>query len=283
MNPLRRLHLDPFLVMILLMVLAATIVPAQGIGKTFFKHLTTAAIALLFFMHGAKLSREAVLAGVGHWRLHLLVLSTTFVLFPLLGRNVAAAICSAATSSLLGVFLSPLLVGLLLSAQGQTDLASSIRAVMLQLLLPFILGHLSRPLTAAWVAKNRRLIRITDQSSILLVVYTAFSEAVLEGIWSSVSLGTLVIIGVVSLALLAVVLAFTTYSARALGFNKADEITIVFCGSKKSLANGIPMANILFPPASVGILVLPLMLFHQIQLMLCAVLAQRYAKRPQED
>ena len=210
MNPLRRLHLDPFLVMILLMVLAATIVPAQGIGKTFFKHLTTAAIALLFFMHGAKLSREAVLAGVGHWRLHLLVLSTTFVLFPLLGLalrplvptllipetyqgflylcalpatvqsaiaftsvargNVAAAICSAATSSLLGVFLSPLLVGLLLSAQGQTDLASSIRAVMLQLLLPFILGHLSRPLTAAWVAKNLRLIRITDQSSIQNVV-----------------------------------------------------------------------------------------------------------------
>ena len=154
---------------------------------------------------------------------------------------------------------------------------------MLQLLLPFVLGHLSRPLTANWIAKNRRLIKITDQSSILLVVYTAFSEAVLEGIWSRVSLGTLVIIGIVSFILLAVVLVFTTYSARALGFNKADEITIVFCGSKKSLANGIPMANILFPPASVGILVLPLMLFHQIQLMICAVLAQRYAQRPQDD
>ena len=255
MNPIRRLHLDPFLAMILLMVLAATVVPAQGIGKTFFKHLTTAAIALLFFMHGAKLSREAVLAGVGHWRLHLLVLATTFVLFPLLGLalhplvptvltpetyqgflylcalpatvqsaiaftsvargNVAAAICSAATSSLLGVFLSPLLVGLLLSAQGQTDLASSISAVMLQLLLPFVLGHLSRPLTANWIAKNRRLIKITDQSSILLVVYTAFSEAVLEGIWSRVSLGTLLVIGIVSFVLLAVVLVFTTYSARA--------------------------------------------------------------------
>ena len=154
---------------------------------------------------------------------------------------------------------------------------------MLQLLLPFVLGHLSRPLTANWIAKNRRLIKITDQSSILLVVYTAFSEAVLEGIWSRVSLGTLVIIGIVSFILLAVVLVFTTYSARVLGFNKADEITIVFCGSKKSLANGIPMANILFPPASVGILVLPLMLFHQIQLMICAVLAQRYAQRPQDD
>ena len=323
MNPIRRLRLDPFLMMILLMVLAATIVPAQGIGKTFFKHLTTAAIALLFFMHGAKLSREAILAGVGHWRLHSLVLATTFILFPLLGLalypltpslippdiyqgflylcalpatvqsaiaftsvargNIAAAVCSAALSSLLGVFLSPVLVGLLLSAQGQTDLFHSVQAVMLQLLLPFVLGHLSRPWLANWISRNRRLIKITDQSSILLVVYTAFSEAVLEGIWGKVSVATLILIAVVSCLLLAVVLVFTTYSARALGFSKEDEITIVFCGSKKSLANGIPMANILFPPATVGILVLPLMLFHQIQLMVCAVLAQRYARRPQEN
>ena len=325
MNPIRRLRLDPFLMMILLMVLAATIVPAQGIGKTFFKHLTTAAIALLFFMHGAKLSREAILAGVGHWRLHSLVLATTFILFPLLGLalypltpslippdiypgvslylcalaplrcnplspsprwragNIAAAVCSAALSSLLGVFLSPILVGLLLSAQGQTDLFHSVQAVMLQLLLPFVLGHLARSWLAAWISKNRRLIKITDQSSILLVVYTAFSEAVLEGIWGKVSVATLILIAVVSCLLLAIVLVFTTYSARALGFSKEDEITIVFCGSKKSLANGIPMANILFPPATVGILVLPLMLFHQIQLMVCAVLAQRYARRPQEN
>ena len=154
---------------------------------------------------------------------------------------------------------------------------------MLQLLLPFVLGHLARPWLANWISRNRRLIKITDQSSILLVVYTAFSEAVLEGIWGKVSVATLILIAVVSCLLLAIVLVFTTYSARALGFSKEDEITIVFCGSKKSLANGIPMANILFPPAIVGILVLPLMLFHQIQLMVCAVLAQRYARRPQEN
>ncbi|WP_456307572.1 bile acid:sodium symporter [Serratia quinivorans] len=71
--------------------------------------------------------------------------------------------------------------------------------------------------------------------------------------------------------------------ARWLGFSKADEITIVFCGSKKSLANGIPMANILFPASTVGIMVLPLMVFHQVQLMTCAVLARRYQKKQQEQ
>ncbi|VEH87313.1 Uncharacterised protein [Neisseria animaloris] len=150
---------------------------------------------------------------------------------------------------------------------------------MLQLLLPFVLGHLSRRWIAEWVAEHKKLIRFTDQSSILLVVYTAFSEAVLEGIWSRVGWNTLLVIAAVSCAMLALVLLATTYGARLLGFDKEDEITIVFAGSKKSLANGVPMANILFPAPMVGMMVLPLMIFHQIQLMVCAVLAQRYAKR----
>ena len=83
---------------------------------------------------------------------------------------------------------------------------------------------------------------------------------------------------VMSLVLLTVVLVINTYAARWLGFNTADEITIVFCGSKEP-ANGIPMANVLFPAAAVGAMVLPLMIFHQVQLMVCAVLAQRYARK----
>ncbi|WP_107929075.1 bile acid:sodium symporter family protein [Neisseria animaloris] len=319
MKILKYLKIDTFLLMLLLMMLAATLFPAQGEAKTFFKYLTTAAIALLFFMHGAKLSRESILAGIRHWRLHLLVLSSTFVLFPLIGMamrplspwlmepeiyqgflylcalpatvqsaiaftslargNLAAAVCSASASSLLGVFVSPLLVGMLMSTQGDMDFFGSVRAVMLQLLLPFVLGHLSRRWIAEWVAEHKKLIRFTDQSSILLVVYTAFSEAVLEGIWSRVGWSTLLVIAAVSCAMLALVLLATTYSARLLGFDKEDEITIVFAGSKKSLANGVPMANILFPAPMVGMMVLPLMIFHQIQLMVCAVLAQRYAKR----
>lgn len=317
---LQRLRIDPFLLVLILVVLLASLFPCQGTAKVLFSHLTTAAIALLFFMHGAKLSREAIVAGMGHWRLHLLVFLSTFALFPLLGvalgvvvpalmspviylgflylcalpatvqsaiaytsmagGSVAAAVCSASASSMLGVFLSPLLVGLLMQTQGSgIDSLHAIGAIILQLMVPFVLGHLSRPLTASWVGRHRRLINVTDRSSILLVVYTAFSEAVIEGIWHRIDGWSLLVILLVSAVLLTVVLLINTFAARALGFDKADEITIVFCGSKKSLANGIPMANVLFPAASVGMMVLPLMIFHQLQLMVCAWLAQRYARQ----
>ncbi|MCU1797755.1 bile acid:sodium symporter [Pectobacterium polaris] len=320
MGWLQRLRIDKFLLVLILVVVTASVLPAQGIAKVFFENLTTAAIALLFFMHGAKLSREAITTGMGHWRLHLVVFASTFILFPLLGigmsllspvvltptlylgflylcalpatvqsaiaytsmagGNVAAAICSASASSILGVFLSPILVGLLMHTQGgETDTLHAIGSIIMQLMVPFVIGHLSRPLIAKWVERNRKLINITDRSSILLVVYVAFSEAVVQGIWGQINVWSLLAVVGCSIVLLAIVLVVNTLVARKLGFNTADEITIVFCGSKKSLANGIPMANVLFPAAAVGAMVLPLMIFHQIQLMVCAALAQRYAKR----
>ncbi len=111
----------------------------------------------------------------------------------------------------------------------------------------------------------------------MLVVYLAFSEAVANGLWHVLSLGDLVKLLLVCALLLAIVLGVTVLVARRLGFERADEIVIVFCGSKKSLASGVPMAGVLFPLAQVGMIVLPLMLFHQIQLMVCAALARRYA------
>ncbi|MFR6579625.1 MAG: bile acid:sodium symporter family protein, partial [Klebsiella pneumoniae] len=197
----------------------------------------------------------------------------------LAGGNVAAAVCSASASSLLGIFVSPLLVGVLMNLHGAGGSLEQVGKIMLQLLLPFVLGHLSRPWIGDWVAKHKKWIGKTDQTSILLVVYSAFSEAVVNGIWHKVGLGSLLFIVVVSLVLLAIVIAVNVFVARRCGFNKADEITIVFCGSKKSLANGIPMANILFPTSILGIMVLPLMIFHQIQLMVCAVLARRYKQQ----
>lgn len=154
--------------------------------------------------------------------------------------------------------------------------------IMLQLLLPFVLGHLSRPWIGKWVAQNKKWIAKTDQTSILLVVYSAFSEAVVNGIWHKVGWGSLLFIVVVSIVLLAIVIAVNIFVARKCGFNKADEITIVFCGSKKSTANGVPMANILFPTSVIGMMVLPLMIFHQIQLMVCAVLARRYKRQTEQ-
>jgi Predicted Na+-dependent transporter len=311
--------LDPFTLTLICVVLLASLFPARGGFVPFFEGLTTAAIALLFFMHGAKLSREAIIAGGSHWRLHLWVMCSTFILFPVLGvlfalwapvnvdpalysgfiylcilpatvqsaiaftsmagGNVAAAVCSASASSLLGIFISPLLVGLLMNLHGAEGSLEQVGKIMLQLLLPFVLGHLSRPWIGDWVARNKKWIGKTDQTSILLVVYSAFSEAVVNGIWHKVGLGSLLFIVVVSIVLLTIVIVVNTFVARKCGFSKADEITIVFCGSKKSLANGIPMANILFPTAMIGMMVLPLMIFHQIQLMVCAVLARRYKRQ----
>jgi sodium/bile acid cotransporter 7 len=310
---------DNFTLAMIATVVAASLFPCHGRGAVMFNNVTHVAVSLLFFLHGAKLSREAVIAGVTHWRLHLLVLLCTFALFPLLGLllkpvltplvtpdlylgilflcmlpstvqssiaftaaargNVPAAICSASASNLFGIFITPVLVGLLTSAQmsGGSPLESA-GQIALQLLLPFIAGQVARRWIGAWVEKHKPLTRMVDQGSILLVVYTAFSEAVGQGLWHQVSWGTLAGLMLINVLLLALVMGISAQAARRLGFNREDRIAIVFCGSKKSLASGVPMAKVLFAGGALGAVVLPLMLFHQLQLMVCAVLAQRYAK-----
>ena len=313
--------LDPFLLFLIGAVTLASVLPCRGEGAAVMGWVTNGAITLLFFLHGAKLSREAILAGVGHWRLHLLVAASTFVLFPALGLliraagggwlkpgmsagilflcllpstvqssiaftsiargNVPAAVCSATLSNVAGIFITPVLVGLFMGAEakgghGGVDL-HSIESIALQLLLPFILGHLSRPLTTGFLTRHKTLVGRVDRSSILLVVYTAFSAAVVEGLWKRLSASDIALVLILDAALLAVALVITTLASRLLGFPREDEIAIVFCGSKKSLASGVPMAGVLFPPAMVGPMIVPLMLFHQIQLMVCAVMARRYA------
>jgi sodium/bile acid cotransporter 7 len=133
----------------------------------------------------------------------------------------------------------------------------------------------SRPLTSGFLGRYRAIVSKVDQSSILLVIYTAFSAAVAEGLWTRLSAGDIVLDAV----LLASTLFITTLAACRLDFSKQDEIAIVFCSSQKSLASGVPMAGVLFPPAMDGPMIVPLMLFHQMQLMVCAVMARRYAER----
>ena len=313
---------DNFTFAILATVITASLLPASGAVARGFELATTVAIALLFFLHGAKLSRAAVIAGVSHWRLHLTVVAATFLLFPLLGwalrpllvhlvtpqlyvgvmylcvlpatvqsaiaftsmarGNIPAAVCSASASTLLGVFITPLLTSLLVVQHQTTGAAfDGIGKIVLQLVVPFLAGHLLQPWVGGFVKRHAKRMKLVDQGSILLVVYTAFSAAVIEGLWQKMPLPALAGLLLLCCILLAVVLASTTLMARKLGFSKEDEITIVFCGSKKSLASGVPMAKVLFAPELVGPMVLPLMLFHQVQLMVCAVLAQRYARRPE--
>jgi sodium/bile acid cotransporter 7 len=151
--------------------------------------------------------------------------------------------------------------------------------VAMQLLAPFAAGQLLRPLIGKWLIGHRRLTSLVDRGSILLIVYAAFSEGMAAGVWSQLSWASLALVLALDCLILAAALIATTLLSRRLGFSKADEIAIVFCGSKKSIASGIPMANILFPGQAISLIVLPLMLFHQAQLYACAVLAQRYARR----
>jgi sodium/bile acid cotransporter 7 len=311
-----RLNIDPYLLAIVGMVALASVLPARGAVAAGFGHATTGVIALLFFLYGARLSREAVWQGLLNWRLQAIVLGSTFLLFPILGLafrafvpwalspdlylgllflcalpstvqssiaftsiaggNVPAAVCAASASSLLGILLTPLLVGLTMHAQGGVSLGG-IEGIVGQLLVPFVAGQLARPWIGAWLGRHKQLTGLVDRGSILLIVYAAFSEGVEAGIWHRFDLGSLATVVAACGVLLATVLAATTFASRALGFSRADEITIVFCGSKKSLASGVPMLNVLFAAHTVGVMLLPLILFHQIQLMVCATLARRYA------
>mgnify|MGYP000382595467 CR=1 FL=1 len=317
---MRRFLPDTFTLLLLCTVLTASLLPAHGVFAEYFGYATDCAIALLFFLHGARLSRDVVVAGVLHWRLHLTILAVTYAIFPLLGLglgyvpetilkpelyvgilflcvlpstvqssiaftsiaggNVPAAICSASASNLFGMFLTPLLVGLLMTTSGSSGFSlGALETIVLQLLAPFILGQILEPWIGKWIRSKKKLLTPVDRGSILMVVYLAFSESVNEGLWQTFSIRDIGVVIALDAVLLAAVLCITMFGSRLLGFNKEDEITITFCGSKKSLASGVPMAGAIFAGQTIGAIVLPLMLFHQIQLMACAVIAQKYAKR----
>ncbi len=197
------------------------------------------------------------------------------------GGNVPAAVCAATASNLLGIAVTPVLTGLVLAGRthGAGVSGHGVLDVVLQLLLPFAAGQLLQPVVGGWAMRNGRLLSLTDRGSVLVVVYAAFSEAVVQGLWHEVPASQLGLVLLVDAVLLAAVLLVTRFGARALGFSRADEIAVVFCGSKKTLASGVPMAGVLFPATLVGQVVLPLMMFHQIQLFACALLARRYARQ----
>lgn len=318
-----RLKPDLYVLLIISTMALASLAPVRGEAAVVVGWATKLGIGLVFFLHGARLSRQAVARGLTHWRLHLLVLGTTFGLFPLLGLglaalpavltpsalapgivllcclpstvqssigftaiargDVAAAVASATASNLLGVMLTPVLAALTLHGTGGGLSMQAVQVIALQLLAPFAAGQLLRGWIGPWITVHAKLLSWTDRGAILLVVYSAFSAAVVAGLWREVTGLDLARLLVICAVLLAVVLGFTVFAARALKFNKADEIAIVFCGSKKSLASGAPMAAVLFPPALVGPMILPLMIFHQLQLMACAAIAQAYASRTEPE
>ena len=194
--------------------------------------------------------------------------------------NVPAAICAATVSNIAGIALTPLLTGIVLGhvGAGHSPL-ESVLDVAKELLLPFILGQILQKWIGPIVKRHKFLISFTDRGSIVVVVYTAFSSAVVEGIWHRVSPLHLLEVALLDSLMLALVLVASHFMGKGMNQSTENSIALQFCGSKKSLASGVPMASVIFPSASVGIIVLPLMIYHQIQLFTCTLLARHYGKR----
>lgn len=317
-----RLLPDRFILWLLAAVALATIVPVRGAFAGIVDALTLAAIFALFFLHGVRLPREALLSGLTDWRLHAAILAATYIAFPLIGLafyaafpalltpmlwagilflcalpstvqssiaytsiargNVAGAVAAAAFSNLVGVFLTPLLVTLMLQTQGASVSFAAVARIAGLLFLPFILGHALRPILFPLVANRPALTTIVDKGTILLAVYGAFSAAAVDGLWSSIPpAGLGAVVGLCSL-ILALVLA-ATWAIGRFGFSPGSRAAILFCGSVKSLASGVPMARILFPGPTAGVVILPIMIFHSLQLIVCAWIAGGLARQNSPD
>lgn len=276
-------------------------------------------VSLIFFLHGLTLSFAALRAGAQNWRLHLLVQACTFVLCPLLGvlllasvgrqlsvelrtglfflcalpstvsssvaltatakGNVPAAVFNATLSSLLGVLLTPLWLSVVLGAAGRAlPIASVILDLCQWLVLPLLIGQLLRPLFGAFATRHRARLSVLDRLTILLLVYTSFCDSVQDGVWHAGG-SALLVSALASIAILAVVMLSVWHTSRALGFAPADRIVALFCGSKKTLASGVPMARLIFgADPGLAIILLPIMIYHPLQLIVGGWLAGRFAR-----
>lgn len=295
--------------------------PGAAGGWMYPEITTKAGVALIFFLHGAGLSFAALSSGALRWRLHLLVQATTFLVFPILGLvayvglegridpslrlgvfflcalpstvsssvaltaaahgNVAAAVFNATLSNLIGVFLTPLWIGGVLSVSGANiPVGPVILDLVRWLVVPLALGQLCRPAIGSWIVRHKGGVHVVDRLTILMLVYTSFCDSFANGVWSGHGVGTILGVLVGAGALFALVMAFTSTVARRLGFPQPDIITAMFCGSKKTLASGVPMAKLMFGSAAgVGMILLPIMIYHQLQLIACGLLVNAWNRR----
>ena len=286
--------------------------------------ISTYAVSVIFFFYGLRLSPDKLREGLTNWRLHVMVHLSTFLLFPLVALafkplfqgeenhtlwlgiffltvlpstvsssvvmvsiakgNIPAAIFNASISSLIGVFLTPLWMGMVLdTGPGHFDLLSVVGKLALQVLLPVFAGILLNKRWGYFAEKNKKYIRYFDQSSILLIVYTSFCESFGENLFSSLGLKDIVFLGMGMLALFFAIYFLLTFISNLLKFSHEDKVTAVFCGSKKSLVQGAVMSKVLFAGPQAGIMLLPIMIYHALQLIAASIIAQRLAQEAETE
>lgn len=315
MKRLKSIGMDGYMLLLLATVLVGIVLPARGIAAIGLGHVTYWAVSLLFFLYGSKLDPTSVRNGFLNWRLQGLTFGATFLVFPILGLlfgavagpflgptitlgivflavlpstvqssiaftsiargNVAGAICAASVSNLVGVILTPALVALLLHQEGGGVRIEAIEKIGMQILLPFILGQLLRPLVGPFVQRHKALTQLVDRGSILLIVFAAFSASTVGGLWAQIPAATLVMLFGVIIIFLGVAMGLMVVIGKISKMPYADKTALFYCGATKSLASGLPIATALFAPDQVGAIVLPLMMYHMLQLIVSAYLSQK--------
>ena len=283
--------------------------------------LVKVGVALIFFLHGVALSFDKLKAGTLRWPLHLIVQGATFLFFPLVGwllllvfgrflptdlwigffylcalpstvsssvamtaaarGDIPVAVFNATLSSLIGIFLTPLWIGLVVgSSGGSLPLGKVVLDLVLWLLLPLVVGQGLRPVLGQWAGAHKPLINNVDKGTILLLVYTSFCDSVVDGVWTKNGASVLLPAFAGSILLFAIVFGTMRLVARRLNIAPAESAAVIFCGTKKTLASGVPMAHLIFGAnPGLGLILLPILIYHPLQLAICGWLAGRWAKR----
>ena len=283
--------------------------------------LVKVGVALIFFLHGVALSFDKLKAGTLRWPLHLIVQGATFLFFPLVGLllllvfgrflpadlwvgcfflcalpstvsssvamtaaargNVPVAVFNATLSSLIGIFLTPLWIGLVVgNSGGSLPLGKVVLDLVLWLLLPLVVGQLARPILGQWAQAHKPLINNVDKTTILLLVYTSFCDSVVDGVWTKNGAGVLLPAFGGALLLFTIVFSTMRLVCRKANIAPDDSAAVIFCGTKKTLASGVPMAHLIFGAnPGLGLILLPILIYHPLQLAICGWLASRWARR----
>lgn len=322
-DKIKKIQIDKFVLSMLLAVLISFIFPVLGSNQSIIRLdiIAKYGVTIVFFLHGANLSFDAIKKGAANWKLHIFVQTITYVIFPIFGffiffitqdflpisirlgffflcalsstisssvtmtaignGNVAGAVFDATISGILGMMATPFLMSLIMNSNNisQFDTIDAMLKIAKTLLLPFILGQISRPLLKNIISKHKKIVTLTDRTTIVLIVFVAFCNANLDKIWQNTSLSVIFIIAVLVAATLFLILFLTTEAAKFFKFNHQDKVAGVFASSTKSLANGAPIAAILFMGnPNMSMILLPIMFYHQFQLIACSILAGKWGK-----
>ncbi|MBK8621370.1 MAG: bile acid:sodium symporter [Saprospiraceae bacterium] len=314
--------IDPFVVLLLVTVVVAYFFPSWGKKDSDIPldNISSAGIALIFFFYGLKLSPQKLRDGLKNIKLHVLVQTSTFVLFPLLvlpfywtttaeqnqmiwlaffflaalpstvsssvvmvsmaGGNVPAAIFNASISGLIGILVTPFLMSFfIVNTTGDFDLSVVYIKLLTEIILPVFAGLLLQPYLGQFTARYAKILTQFDRAVILLIIYKSFVRSFEENVFSTVATKDLGLIFLLTCGLFVLVYFLTGKMSRYQHFSREDRITAQYCGTKKSLVHGTVFSKILFPAAyPMGIILLPLMIYHALQILVISVLAGKEGK-----